>query len=395
VRLLATLSLVGLLCASASAGSPSLPPIAYGVADDASKYADGGGSGFYARLAGAGLTQNRWTLAWNPAKPTAIEELPFLERAAPIAQKAGVRVVLSLYSKVASEHEPEAFCSWAGTVAATVEQWGITELIVGNEPNTRLFWMPQKNAAGEVVSAAAYEQLLARCYDTIKAANPEATVIGMGLSPRASTPKSTEPLVFLREVGEAYRASGRTRPLMDELALHPYPNPSRPTDAPSVGYASPDRFGISNLSRVKQAVWDAFDDTTQPTTLDGLTFRIDEVGWQVDTRGLPGYVNAENVRTVDAATQAAYVQQMVEGYFACDPTVTDVMLFLLVDERYRDGRDERGKVVGGGWQSGLVTVGGKQREAYGTMGRLGARGRDACAGREIAWTPVRAESKSR
>jgi len=391
LKLLATLALVCAILsasASASARAPTVSPIAYGVADDSSKYADDGGAHFYTNLPGAGLTENRWTLAWNPANPSAIEELPFLERAAPLARQAGVRVLLALYSKVAAQHDPEAFCSWAGTVASTVMRWGITEFVVWNEPNTRLFWFPQKDDAGRDVAAAAYEPLLARCYDTIKSANPGATVIGMGLSPRASTPQSNEPLVFLRDVGKAYRASGRALPLMDQLAIHPYPNPNRPTDAPSVGYPSPERYGISNLSRVKQAVWDAFHGTGQQTTLNGLTFRIDEIGWQVDTSGLPGYVNQENVRTVDQATQAAYLAQMVQTYFACDPTVTDVLLFLLVDEAFRNGRDATGKVVGGGWQSGLMTVGGQQREAYDKMGQLTTEGRDACADRRITWTPA-------
>ena len=161
---------------------------------------------------------------------------------------------------------------------------------------------------------------------------------------------------------------------MDQLALHPYPNPGSPTDAPNVGYPSRQRYGISNLSRVKQAVWDAFHSTAQPTTLEGLTFRIDEVGWQVDTKGMPGYVNSENVATVDEATQAAHLAEMVQEYFACDPAVTDVLLFLLVDEPYRNGRDAKGKPLGGGWQSGLMTVDGRQREAYRTMGQLAARG---------------------
>jgi hypothetical protein len=389
VKLLATLALIGATLAPAAAGTATTAaPIAYGVADDGAKYAGDGGAQFDTDLHGAGLTENRWTLAWNPADPTAIEELPFLERAAPIAQRDGMRVVLALYSKVASQHDPEAFCSWAGTVAETVKQWAIADFIVGNEPNTRLFWFPQKDAAGRDIAAAAYETLLARCYDTIKAANPAAKVIGLGLSPRASTPRSTEPLVFLRDLGDAYRASGRTLPLMDQLALHPYPNPNRPTDGPSVGYLSPDRYGIPNLSRVKQAVWDAFEGTAQPTTLEGLTFRIDEIGWQVDTTGLPGYVNPENVRTVDQATQAAYLAQMVRTYFACDPTVTDVLLFLLVDEPYRNGRDATGKIVGGGWQSGLLTVTGQHRKAYLEMARLAAEGRDACSGRQIVWSPA-------
>jgi hypothetical protein len=395
VKLLAPLALVAVtVSAAAAAVAPTAPPIAYGVADDSPEYAADGGAAFYRNLLGAGLTENRWTLTWDPAHPGAIEELPSLERAAPLAEQASVRVVLALYSKVASQHDPEAFCSWAGTVAATVKKWGISELIVGNEPNTRLFWVPQKDEAGRDVAAPAYEALLARCYDAIKAANPAATVIGMGLSPRASTPQSNEPLAFLRDVGQAYRASGRMLPLMDQLAIHPYPNPSSPSDAPSVGYRSPERYGISDLARVKQAVWDAFHGTAQPTTLDGLSFRIDEVGWQVSTSGLPGYLNRENVPTVDETTQAAYLRQMVQTYLACDPTVTDVLLFLLVDEPSRNGRDETGKTIGGGWQSGLMTVSGQRRLAYRTMAQLAAKGRRACTAHQIAWTPVTSKRTS-
>ena len=191
---------------------------------------------------------------------------------------------------------------------------------------------------------------------------------------------------------------------MDQLAIHPYPNPNSPADAPSVGYPSLDRYGIPNLDRVKQAVYDAFAGTAQKTTLDGLTFRVDEVAWQVSTdpadpgSGLSaadvqamGYLNSENVRTISQQTQAAYLRQMISRYFACDPTVTDVELFLLQDETSRDGRDANGKVVGGGWQSGLLTAGAprvaKQRLAYGTVAQLAAQGRAACTAGLLAWSP--------
>jgi hypothetical protein len=187
--------------------------------------------------------------------------------------------------------------------------------------------------------------------------------------------------------------------------VHPYPNPNSPADAPSVGYPSSLRFGIPNLDRVKQAVYDAFNGTAQKTTVDGLSFRVDEVAWQVSTdpassgSGLSagdvqamGYINQENVRTVSQQTQAAYLRQMISRYFACDPTVTDVELFLLQDETSRDGRDANGTVVGGGWQSGLLTAGApdvaKQRLAYATVGQLAAEGRDACTAAPLAWSPV-------
>ena len=401
-RLSAAVVVVCALIAAGAAGASTshgsrtpvtvAPPINWGVADDASKYADDGGSWFYQQLAGANLTENRWTLAWNASKPTAITELPFLQRAAPKAQAAGVHVVLALYSTDAHQHDPTAFCAWAQLVAETVKQWGIHDFIVWNEPNTLLYWAPQKDAHGNDVAAPAYEALLAACYDSIHAGDPDARVIGMGLSPRASTPRSNEPLAFLRDVGAAYRASGRTAPIMDQLAIHPYPNPAVPGSPPDAGYQKPDDFGMSQLDRVKQAVYDAFNGTGQPTTLNGLTFRIDEVGWQTDTTAYPQYFGKENAPVVvSEQTQASDIATMAQRYFACDPTVTDVELFLLVDEKYRNGRDENGKVVGGGWQSGLMTAGGQgvstPKVAYTQDAPIFAAGRAACTAGLARWSP--------
>ncbi|HZT45091.1 MAG TPA: hypothetical protein VFA24_02830 [Gaiellaceae bacterium] len=380
--------------AAARGAAGAVQEISWGAADDASKFADDGGDAFYTQLKGANLTQNRWTVAFDASNPTAINELPFLERAAPKAQAAGVRIILVLYSLKGSEHDPAAFCDWAQKVVQTVNAWGIHDFVVGNEVNTRLYWSPQKDDSGNDVAAPAYEALLARCYDLIHAADPAANVIAMGLSPRASTPESNEPLVFLRDVGKAYRASGRTTPIMDQLSIHPYPNPSRPTDSPDVGYDNPDRFGIANLDRVKQAVYDAFNGTGQPTTLNGLTFVVDEVGWQTDTSAYPGYVNAENVPVISEQQQASFIKTMVTKYFACDPTVTGVQLFLLVDEKYRNGRDANGTYVGGGWQSGLVTAGGQQKASYAASAPLFAAGRAACTGPAISWSPAKAGSAS-
>src|SRR5258706_1119162 len=387
---------------AATGGSRSVadvPPISWGVADDASKYADDGGTWFYGQLQGAGLTQNRWTVAFDPNNPTAINELPFLERAAPKAQAAGVRILLSLYSLKASAHDPNAFCACAQKVAETVSQWGIHDYIVWNEPNTRLYWSPQKDANGKDVAGPQYEALLAQCYDVLHATDPLANVIAMGLSPRASTSESNEPLVFLRDVGKAYRASGRTTPIMDQLSVHPYPNPSSPADGPEVGYPNPDRFGVPNLDRVKQAVYDSFNGTGQPTTLNGLTFVVDEIGWQTSTIGMPQYVNAENVRVISEQQQAADLKALATKYFACDPTVVGVQLFLLVDEKYRNGRDENGTYVGGGWQSGLLTAGdegvSQPKLAYAQTAPLFAAGRAACTGPLIAWAPTKAKKAKR
>src|SRR5664279_5961141 len=51
---------------SSGARAAAVPPINWGVADDASKFADDGGSWFYGELHGANLTENRWTVSWDP-----------------------------------------------------------------------------------------------------------------------------------------------------------------------------------------------------------------------------------------------------------------------------------------------------------------------------------------
>ncbi|HEY2072303.1 MAG TPA: hypothetical protein VGG88_01875, partial [Gaiellaceae bacterium] len=349
--------------------------------------ADDGGAWFDSMLTGANLTEVRWTLAYN-GDPTTITELPFIQRAAPQAQKDGVHVVLALYARPASSHDPTAFCTWAALVATTVQQWGINDFIVWNEPNTALYWSPQNASA-----PAGYEALLADCYDTIHAADPNARVIGFGLSPRSNGPSQTAPIPFIRAVGVAYRASGRMTPIMDQMSVHPYPNPNRPTDGPGVGYTNTDFFGVPNLDRVKQAIWDAFHGTMQPTTLNGLTFRIDELGWQTNTTAYTQYYHQENVAVVSEQTQTAFIQQAVQKYFACDPTVTDVELFLLVDEPTRDGRDQSGKYIGGGWQSGLLTTGGQgvstPKVAYTADAPLFLASRSACTAGMTTWTPTK------
>jgi hypothetical protein len=368
-------------------GATIAAPIVWGVADDAGKFADDGGAWFDEQLKGANLSEERWTLSWSPDRPTAIDELPFLSRAAPQAQTDGIKVELALYGRPASAHDATAFCAWAATVAQTAAQWGIHDFIVWNEPNTQLYWNPQDDSA-----PAAYEALLAACYDSIHAADPAANVIGFGLSPRSNGPTQTAPIPFIEGVGAAYKASGRTTPIMDEMSVHPYPNPNNPTDSPAVGYANTDFFGIPNLDRVKQALYDAFHGTGQPTTVDGLQFVIDELGWQTDTTTYSQYIHSENVAVVSEQTQTQYLQMVVQKYFACDPTVATVNLFLLADESTRDGRDNNNASVGGGWQSGLLTAGGAgvsaPKQAYSAVAPLFAAGRSACTGRQVNWTPA-------
>lgn len=212
-------------------------------------------------------------------------------------------------------------------------------------------------------------------YDALKSVDRSIRVIGGALSGRGNdscrgkSNISTSPVRFLRALGEAYRASGRRAPIMDTLSYHPYPPSS--LAPPSKGYAWPNA-GISDLARLKQAFWDAFNGTEQPTFEEGLKLYIDEIGWQVDTGGRAKYRGTENVETIDEDRQAAYYHEVVR-MAACDPDVAALNFFHLVDEPDR----------GNGLQTGLLRFDGSRRSSFQSVkAAIGERG---CAGRSVAW----------
>ncbi len=236
----------------------------------------------------------------------------------------------------------------------------VKNVIVGNEPNQSRFWQPQFDARGNGASGAAFEALLARSYDALKSVDPTINVIGVGLSPRggdnprASSNISTSPVKFIQGMGAAYRASGRTKPLMDQFAYHPYPK--KDTDSLTEGYPWPNA-GVTNLDRIKQAFWDAFSDTGQKTFEQGLRVKLDEVGWQVAVvpAALPAYFGAESIVPTTEAAQAAIYPALLR-YVACDPAVEAVLFFGLQDEPNLDR-----------WQAGLMRADGSARPSYASV----------------------------
>jgi hypothetical protein len=189
-------------------------------------------------------------------------------------------------------------------------------------------------------------------------------------------------------MGAAYRASKRTRPLMDELSFHPFPNLS--TDPLGRGYQWPNA-GLANLDRIKQAVWDAFFGTGQPVfpessfsrfgslatiaAADSLRFRLNEVGWQVEivpsARG--AYFGRENVATTDEASQAEIYAQAIP-FIACDPAVRSLLFFHLIDDPNLDR-----------WQSGMIRADGTKRPSYESVKAAIARTGGRCGGFTTAW----------
>jgi hypothetical protein len=212
----------------------------------------------------------------------------------------------------------------------------------------------------------------------LKSVNPEISVVGIGLSPRgndrpgARNNISTSPVRFLRALGTWYRKSGRTRPLMDAFSFHPYPH--KATDPLERGYVWPNA-GFANLDRIKQALFDAFHGTAQPTTIEGLRLHLDEVGWQVDTSGLVGYHGAENVPVTDELTQAAIYGRLIREA-ACDPDIAEVSFFGFRDDGLRTG-----------FQAALQRADGTARPAAAVVQAVIAETADGCVGEESSWQP--------
>src|SRR5262245_38674039 len=221
------------LAPPAVAGGPGL---ALGVAEDLVKSPDLVQAKFHATtLRLAGFQAVRVTTTWAPGQvepdPAEAESLRNVVAA---SRLSGIRVYLSLYhaGSRTTPLTPEARAQFAAFAAALVRGVpGIGDLIVGNEPNINRFWLPQFNPDGTDAAAPAYLALLAATYDAVKAAAPALHVWGGALAARGvdrpGTGRDTHsPAAFIRDLGAAYRASGRQAPVMDGLAHHPYPGDS-------------------------------------------------------------------------------------------------------------------------------------------------------------------------
>jgi hypothetical protein len=255
-----------------------------------------------------------------------------------------------------------AFGSYLALLARTYPE--VRKFIVLNEPNEGYFVAPQFRKRRNVSGAIAF-MALAAGYDRLKAVDPGITVVGLGLSPDGNGITSTAPVRFIKALGDAYRASGRRKPIMDELAFHVHPRDSRTFDE-KTHFRWPN-VGPADLNRLKQAVWDAFHGTAQPTFVEAggggvsgqtqlraLRFELAEVAIQVRIlQSLASeYTNSENVPVTNEARQANAYPSLLR-YFACDPAVADVLLFLLIDQQ-----DLRR------YQSGLLRIDGSKRPSF-------------------------------
>jgi hypothetical protein len=349
--------------------------LAVGVADDAVREPDRGDT-VMQQLADAGFRAVRITTIWDPGETEpAADELDALRRVASDAKQHDVRVFLSVYQAGSAttpltDEARDQFATYSAAVVRDVP--GIRDVIVGNEPNLNRFWMPQFDADGGDAAAPAYLELLAKTYDALKDVSGDVTVYGGALAPRGidrpNTGRDTHsPTTFIEDLGEAYRAGGRTEPVMDGFAFHPYAeNSSVPPDRP---HPNSTAIGLADYDKLVKLLGDAFDGTAQEGSK--LPIVYDEYGVEtvIPAAKASLYEGTEPPTTgaTDEATQADYYERALE-LVTCQPTVVGLLFFHSHDEPALAG-----------WQSGVYYVDGASKSSLEPVQAAVERTADGCS----------------
>jgi hypothetical protein len=220
----------------------------------------------------------------------------------------------------------------------------IREYIIGNEPNLNRYWLPQFGPSGENVAAPAYVRLLARTYDAVKAVDPGIFLNGGSVSPRGidrpNTGRDTHsPTKFITDMGIAYRALKRTKPIMNGFAFHPYgENSSTP---PTVEHPRSTAIGLADYPKLVGLLGRAFDGTAQLGSKLPILYDEYGVDSQIPDTKRHFYDGRELSQPVSEGVQASFYRQALQ-MAACQPTVRGFLIFHVTDETDY-----------GRWQSGV------------------------------------------
>ena len=331
-----------------------------------------------ARLAGIGAI--RVTASWErgAVQPQDVE-LGYLRNAIAAAQLDGMDVYVSITfgsrnTPLTQEHRDQfaQFCTTIANDLPTVRYWTI-----GNEPNLNRFWLPQFGPNGEDVAAQGYEALLAVAYDSLKAASSKNVVIGGAVSPRGSdNPNGIRPThsptTFIPDMGDAYRKSGRLKPIMDWFAFHPYEETS--SVPPTARHDRTTTVAIADYDKLVALLGRAFDGTPQRGSTIPIVYNEFGVEALVPAAKASLYSGDEpdTTKPVDEATQGSFYRQAIAIAF-CQPTVRGIFLFHVFDE---PGLPQ--------WQSGLYYADMKTPKASRSVVQAAAR---ASRGGSVARCP--------
>jgi hypothetical protein len=368
-RVIVSVCVLALVAGAAAAPARAAPGLLVGVDDDTAKW-QGRSRGLVATYRDLGLDRVRVTIPWKlgRTKPTRIVGR-YLHRVAGMIVQ-GQQVVLAIYGRAKQAPvDSTGRAQYCGFAAHVLARLPVHEVVIWNEANSPEYW-PQ--AAG----APAYEALLATCWDQLHRLHRGIRVI-------SSTAVHWDPAGFIRRLGEAYRASGRSRPILDLFGHNPYPDFA--AEPPSTRHADPATVGEGDLERLQSAIDEAFSGTDQPVPTigrpliwyleDGFQTRVPAAershyrGVESDPSVLPPLSSGAGAQgaSLDQATQLR--NALLLAY--CQPDVGAFFNFELIDEDRLSG-----------WQSGLLWRGGDRKGSYNAFREVVAQvkaGQVSCA----------------
>ena len=347
LRFAAVLSLVLVLAASGAAPALAGRNLVVGVNDDAVKWHPGISS-----IANdLGLGYYRVTQGWQPGQ-TQPSDSDVASINAAVANAGSQKIILSVFgspdSAPRSASSRAAYCSFVSSLLDRVPQ--IAAVNIWNEANLSHFWKPQFNRNGSSAAPAAYEALMARCYDTIKRSHPSVRVI-TSISPRGNdNPRARSNIShsarnFIKGMGKAYRGSHRRARIFDAWGQNVYGSTSK--ERPWAHHRLD--IGEGDYLRLLSYLTSAFGGTRQPVPgkKDVRIWYLED-GFQTGVGAKRSfYGNAETDRAVVAPVggpvdQASQLTDAIRLAY-CQPAVGGFFNFLLADEGSLHG-----------WQSGIL-----------------------------------------
>jgi hypothetical protein len=297
IRRLILVALLALVAAAPSATPATTGgSLFYGFTEDLPKEI---GADAVRPAAELGARAFRITLMWEPGQTQlAAADITKLNRATSAA--SGMRLVLAVYANAGSKAPLDStartqYCTYVRSALSRYRS--IVDVVIWNEPNKNLFWNQQANAP------AAYEALLARCWDVLHAFRADVNVIGLALGPRGNDDAgSTSVGEFIRKLGQTYRGSGRTKPILDTVAHHVYGNDA--TERPWRKHIESKFLSLGDWNKLMYNLWLAFDGTAQPlpgacgVRCVSIWYLEGGVQTTVDPEHASAYSGTENVKVL-------------------------------------------------------------------------------------------------
>jgi hypothetical protein len=335
--------LVVLTCALAPVARAG-PGLLVGVDDDGLKWQAAGD--FLAPVQDLGLGAVRVTFRWRPGRTR-----PSFSDSGELANIAAAATMTKVVVEVGAgrpsvpprtRRQRAQYCAYLVRLLRAAP--GVKDVVIWTEANQPRFWRHP--------DARAYVALLARCYDALHRARRDVNVIA-SVGPHKRIRGAIAPARWYRQLGAAFRASGRRRPIFDTVGHNAYPD--SPFEPPWTVHRRGGSIDEGDYARLMRVLSRAFHGTAQPLPgRRGVTIWYLEDGYQSsvgDRRR--AYRGRENVaELLDPGFQGWQLQASVRLAY-CQPAVGAFFNFQL--------RDDPDLV---GWQSGVLYADGTPKPAY-------------------------------